>query len=335
MRGHKYLKHALAPLEAALNDPYVTDICVNRPGEVMIRRAGRWETLAVPRYDFDTLDAITIVVGQLTGREFDEANPYVNSTLPGGQRFQGVRPPGTKAGRILWAIRRPPTVARRLDDDDFDDLTEDTNTGLSRRVRSVGAIADAFRDKQWREVIRIARMSGQSIAFVGATGGGKTDVVRRAIQVHPDNARMVTIETDDELGEIGPPNKAPMFYDDGAMTADEAVRIALRLIPKEIVLQEVRGAEAYPMLRAASTGHSVITTWHGEMGREHDALCTMARMHVAGREMSEERLMQMARDAFDVVAYCEFNDVKNRFSISVTAQPGASALCPCNVSRIA
>ena len=69
---------------------------------------------------FDLLDAATILIGQRTGREFDEAHPYVNSTLPGGQRFQGVRPPGTKAERILWAIRRPPTVARRIEDDDFD-----------------------------------------------------------------------------------------------------------------------------------------------------------------------------------------------------------------------
>jgi hypothetical protein len=41
------------------------------------------------------------------GREFDKANHYVNSTMPSGQRFQSVRPPGTKARRILRAIRRP------------------------------------------------------------------------------------------------------------------------------------------------------------------------------------------------------------------------------------
>src|SRR5208282_5451820 len=133
MRGDATLTRLLQPIEAALSHPQVTDICINRPHQVFIRQGGAWETLTVPSFDFDTLDAASILIGQRTGREFDEGNPYVNSTLPGGQRFQGVRPPGTKAGRILWAIRRPPTVARKLDDDDFDDLTEDTNTGLSRR----------------------------------------------------------------------------------------------------------------------------------------------------------------------------------------------------------
>ena len=61
---------------------------------------------------------------------------------------------------------------------------------------------------------------------------------------------MVTIETDDEFGEVGPSNKAPLFYDETQVTSDEAVRIALRLVPVEIALQEVRGPEAYTLLRA-------------------------------------------------------------------------------------
>ena len=103
-----------------------------------------------PEFCFDTLDAASILIGQRTGREFDEGNPYVNSTLPGGQRFQGVRPPGTKAGRILWAIRRPPAVARRIEDEDFPALFTDTNRGprdasadgpISKRstARAIGA----------------------------------------------------------------------------------------------------------------------------------------------------------------------------------------------------
>ncbi len=95
---------------------------------MFIRKGGAWETMSVPSFDFDTLDAASILIGQRTAREFDEGNPYVNSTLPGGQRFQGVRPPGTKAGRILWAIRRPPSVAR-IEDDDFPTLFADTNRG--------------------------------------------------------------------------------------------------------------------------------------------------------------------------------------------------------------
>jgi Flp pilus assembly CpaF family ATPase len=128
------------------------------------------------------------------------------------------------------------------------------------------------------------------------------------IQISRPGSRMVTIETDDEFGEVGPENKAPLFYDDTRISSDEAVRIALRLVPVEIALQEVRGAEAYSLLRAMSSGHSGVTTWHAEEGFELEALCMMARQHPAGREMTEDRLMTMASRAFDIIAYCERGD---------------------------
>lgn len=315
MRGDRTLLRLLEPIEGALNHPEVTDIVVNRPGQVGVRLAGEWQWLDVPSFDFDLLDAATILIGQRTGREFDEAHPYVNSTLPGGQRFQGVRPPGTKADRILWAIRRPPAVARRMEDDDFPALFADTNKGQTRQRRAKGNLLALYHAHDWPNFWPAARLAGMSIAFCGATGSGKSDLARRCIQVSRSNARMVTIETDDEFGEVGPDNKAPLFYDDTQISSDEAVRIALRLVPVEIALQEVRGAEAYSLLRAMSTGHSGVTTWHAEEGRELEALTMMARQHPAGREMSEGRLMETASNAFDVIAYCERSD-DNRFRVS-------------------
>jgi type IV secretion system protein VirB11 len=313
MRGDPTLTHLLRPIEAALNHPQVTDICINRPHQVFVRKSGAWETLTVPSFDFDTLDAATILIGQRTGREFDEGTPYVNSTLPGGQRFQGVRPPGTKGGRILWAIRRPPSVARRVEDEDFPLLFTETNKGVARRQRGRADLQALYHSGDWQRFFPALRRAGMSIAFCGPTGSGKSDLARRMIQVTRPGARMVSIETDDEFGEIGPENRAPLFYDDTQVSSDEAVRIALRLVPVEIALQEVRGAEAYSLLRAMCSGHSGVTTWHSEEGRELEALCMMARQHPAGREMSEGRLMEMAA-AFDVIAYCERSDTGFRVS---------------------
>ena len=92
------------------------------------------------------------------------------------------------------------------------------------------------------------------------------------------------------------------------------MRIALRLVPVEIALQEVRGPEAYSLLRAMNSGHSGVTTWHSVEGMELEALVMMARQHPAGREMTEDKLMAMARDAFDVIAYCYREG--NKFGVS-------------------
>jgi type IV secretory pathway ATPase VirB11/archaellum biosynthesis ATPase len=119
---------------------------------------------------------------------------------------------------------------------------------------------------------------------------------------------MVTIETDDELGEIGPANRASLLYDEAQVSSDEAVRIALRLSPKEIVVQEIRGAEAYSMLRALRSGHNGLTSFHADVGEEYTALGMMVRHHPAGREIPEERLMEMVSTAFDIIAHCEYSE---------------------------
>ena len=65
------------------------------------------------------------------------------------------------------------------------------------------------------------------------------------------------------------------------MTSDEAVRIAKRLAPDEIFLQEVRGAEAYPLLQALESGHPGCTSWHARPGKELESLAMMVRQRCA------------------------------------------------------
>jgi type IV secretory pathway ATPase VirB11/archaellum biosynthesis ATPase len=315
MRGDGTLAHLIAPIDDLLHHPKVTDVCFNKPYQVWFRVGGAWERRAVPSFSFDAMDAMSILIGQRTGREFDEANPYVNSTLPGGQRFQGVRPPGTHDSRILWAIRRPPAVARKLDDPDFDELTSEVNTMAQRRASGASAVAECFKQRDWRGLFRAARLAGQSIGFCGAMGDGKSDMVRRCIQVFRPHTRMGTLQTDDEMGDTGPENLAPVLYDDTKVPADEAVRIAKRLAVSEIVMQEVRGPEAWSLLMAMNSGCSGLTTWHANEGEEQEALRDMARGHPSAAGMPEDQLMNKVRSAFDVIAYCRRND-EGQFRIS-------------------
>ncbi len=98
---------------------------------------------------------------------------------------------------------------------------------------------------------------------------------------------MVTIETDDEFGEVGRRirrhcSMTTRRFRQMRPSASRCGWCRLRLRCKRSVV-----AEAYSLLRAMSSGHSGVTTWHSEEGRELEALCMMARQHPAGREMSE------------------------------------------------
>lgn len=314
MRAYVYgdhtLDHILQPILEYLNDPRTTDIVVNRPRHVGVRRDGVWDWIEIPSLDEDTLDAATILIGHRSGREFDESHPYLNATMPGGQRFQAVRRPGTTIGHFLWAIRRPPSRARTVDDPDFADLIADVNEPNIQRISSAKSLSAAFKNKDWYHVLVGARLNGLTIGTCGSTGDGKTDTNRRFSQVYRPHIRMVTIETDDEVGNAGPANKAPLIYDDTQVSSDEALRIAKRLVPDEIVLQEVRGAEAWSLLLALNSGHNGLTTWHANEGEEIEALADMARHHPAAADMSDTRLLSKCRNAFDVIAYMKRTDRK-------------------------
>ena len=42
INGEKTLRHLLAPVQDVLDDPTVTEIVIQRPGEIGIERGGKW-----------------------------------------------------------------------------------------------------------------------------------------------------------------------------------------------------------------------------------------------------------------------------------------------------
>ena len=56
--GERTLRLLIAPIQGWLDDPLVTEICINRPGEVWVERRGDWQVHAVPALDVGILDAI-------------------------------------------------------------------------------------------------------------------------------------------------------------------------------------------------------------------------------------------------------------------------------------
>jgi type IV secretion system protein VirB11 len=83
----------LAPITELLANPDVTEIVINRPGEVGIEREGAWHWIDVPEFTFDRLDAIGVLAGFALSKEFGPADPICLTTLPGGQRFNFFNDP--------------------------------------------------------------------------------------------------------------------------------------------------------------------------------------------------------------------------------------------------
>jgi pilus assembly protein CpaF len=113
-----------------------------------------------------------------------------------------------------------------------------------------------------------------NILISGGTGSGKTTFLNMLSGYIPNDERIATIEDAAELQlqqrhvarlETRPAN----LEGKGEITTRDLVRNALRMRPDRIIVGECRGAEAFDMLQAMTTGHDgSLTTIHANNSRE-------------------------------------------------------------------
>ncbi len=305
--GEKTLRHLLKPLESVLMAPGVTEVVINRPGEIGFEQSGQWYWQERAELDFDTLDAIGILCGQLMAKEFDPQNPICLSTLPDGQRFTACRPPTTAQGKISLTIRVPSQTVRRLDDPDFGMMVEAVNQPNGRQIQANQKLLDLYDAGDWPAFFKLAVESKRTILATGSTGSGKTTLLKRLMQAIPLDERLVTIEDTDEFGDLPQHNRVSLFYGSAGITAEDAVQASLRMRPDRIAMQELRGQEAFAYIRALLAGHpGGFTTLHADRGENEafEALAVMVKQHPAGREIPDDKLLRTIRRLIDVVAWC-------------------------------
>jgi len=103
----------------------------------------------------------------------------------------------------------------------------------------------------------------------GGTSSGKTTFANALLAEISAGDRIITIEDTRELTP-SQPNHLPLIASRGGQNKAKIdsvglLEAALRLRPDRIILGELRGAEAYPFIRAINTGHpGAITTIHAD-----------------------------------------------------------------------
>ncbi|MFN6934171.1 MAG: P-type DNA transfer ATPase VirB11 [Tsuneonella sp.] len=243
-----YLDAYLAPFQRWLDVDTVTEILVNRPGEVWVEDAARggMDKVDAPEIDDRLIQRLAEQVARVSHQGINREHPLLGATLPDGARIQFCGPP---AARRHWAlaIRRH----RRLD------LPLDAyDTGpLGGDVRPPMPDAQAEPIAFLREAIRQRR----TILISGGTSTGKTTFLNAMLGEIPKGERVILVEDTPELrlpGENGVGLVAVKGeLGEAKVTANELLQAALRLRPDRIVLGELRGGESVSFLRAINTGH--------------------------------------------------------------------------------
>ena len=279
---------ALTPLLDLLTDETVTEIEANGFDDVWIK-GSRWRghrrAEGVRWNDRADFEIACIRISDVIGRALSRKTPLLNARLPGGERVNIAIAPA--CDRIAITIRKFPAETMT-----FDIL--ERNGSVNRLVRRIC------------EAMVRAR---QSILVAGGTGAGKTSLLNALSRVIPPHERIVTVEDAREL-QIQQPNWVAMEtvepYEPGAapVTIGDLVRNALRQAPDRIIVGEVRGDEAFSLLRAFSTGHGGgFGTIHANDGEDalHQLQLLAQMAPIAG--LNAQVVASMVARAVDVVIY--------------------------------
>jgi type IV secretion system protein VirB11 len=291
--------------------PDVTEICINRPGELYVENREGWRRIEVPSLTFERARQFcTAVINESnTGQRITDADPVVSLTFPTGQRAQFVIPPACEANRISITIRLPSRELRTLaqyESDGFFDQIADVDDVSSELDRALLELRVA---RKYAEFFRQAVLNKKNIVVSGATGSGKTTFMKSLVNHIPDDERLVTIEDARELF-IGQPNVVHLLYSKGGqsasnVTAKSCMEACLRMKPDRIILAELRGDESFYFIRNCASGHpGSITSCHsGSIGQTWDQLALMVKASREGAGLEFNTIKRLLQMTIDVVVH--------------------------------
>ncbi len=265
----------LGRLQAYVDDPQWTDIHANGCDEVWLTRTDGTIVAGEPVADTDGELVELIQTQARRGRSeqrWDPASPELDMRLPSGDRLHA----------IAWVSGRPSVSIRRHN---FD-------IGRLKQLLSLGTVSESL--LHLFEAMVAARFN---VIVAGGTGAGKTTLLRCLLNEVDSRERIITVEDSLEIGLEHFGDLHPNYVDleareanlegVGAFAMHRLVRSGLRMQPDRVIVGEVRGAEALPMMLAMSQGND-------------GSMCTIHADSSLGVFTRLQMYMAMTPERFDV-----------------------------------
>jgi Flp pilus assembly CpaF family ATPase len=247
----------LGRLQPLLEDDEISDIHVrgNSVVWVKLRNGEREMREPIVETDDELIELVRRAATRLSRQErrFDAGTPELNMQLPDGSRLFAT----------MDVSLRPSLVIRR----------HRFEISSLKELQLRGMLTPELQD-----FLGAAVRARRNIVIAGGTGSGKTTLLRALINEIPVFERLVTIEDAYELGldhfeHLHPDHdslqsRPANVEGQGEITLADLTRMALRMDPDRVIVGEVRGAEAFPMLMAMSQGNNgSMCTMHADSTR--------------------------------------------------------------------
>jgi type IV secretion system protein VirB11 len=305
MTSSKALIRYLEPVTKLLEQDGVTEVLINRPGEVFVECYGRMEKKTLDAYDYQYLLQLSNLVASYNGQHINETAPLLSATLPGGERIQIVRPPACSTGTVAMAIRKPCVLEFDLDDYQYQGAFDNVSFECQSLSDQDRHLIDLKRQWNIKAFIRHAVRYRKNIIISGGTSSGKTTFLNAIVKEIPPHERIITIE-DVQEAKLPHENKVHLLYCKGGqgtarVTATDLLEVCLRLRPDRILPAEIRGEEAFAFLECINSGHpGSMTTIHADSARQaQNRLVFMCLRAKSG--LSKEQLIDYINTVVDVI----------------------------------
>ena len=297
-----YLTSYLAPFAEWLDAGDVTEILVNRPGEVWVERIGAalMECHDAPSIDAQLLERLAHQIARYNHQGVSRETPLLAAILPGGARVQMVLPPATR-GDVALAIRKH--VVHDLTLEDYL-----TSSGFSNAKAGDGSASDPclsltakLGDGDTLGFLREAVAARKTILLSGGTSSGKTTLLNALLKEIPSYERVIAINAIGLVAVAGDQGEA-------RVTIDDLMRASLRMRPDRLMVGELRGPETVTFLRAINTGHpgSLSTIHASSPGGAFEQIALMCMQ--AGFGLSQSETIFYAKSMIDVVVQMDRRD---------------------------
>ena len=279
----------LGVLQPLMEDPLVTEIMVNGPFHIFMEREGRLQRCHMAFDSVEELEEIMRSIAAQVHREINELQPIVDARLPDGSRVSGVYK--------NVAVNGPVLTIRRF---------SSSYMTMSSLIEG-GAI-----NHTGAALMECLTACGYNIFVSGGTSSGKTTFLNALADYIPPAERIIIVEDSSELKLSNVENIVHMECRNantmgrGQVTMAQLIKASLRMRPDRIIVGEVRGEEVMDMLQAMNTGHSGMSTGHGNSVR--GMLQRLETLYMMAMSLDMEAVRLQISSALDIMVHLERMD---------------------------
>ena len=162
---------------------------------------------------------------------------------------------------------------------------------------------------------------GYNLFVSGGTSSGKTTFLNALADFIPSSERVIIVEDSSELKLSGVENVVHMECRNsntlgrGLVSMSQLIKASLRMRPDRIVVGEVRGEEVLDMLQAMNTGHSGMSTGHGNS--VEGMLQRLETMYMMAMPLQLDAVRSQISNALDIMIHLERRDDGSRRVVEI------------------